>query len=687
MSELQDFRTDLLQRVQATAAQGEVPLESFVTDVAGQLVEAEELSDWTPCFYRDRGYRRKELIVDGCLIDDVEVDSSVSLILAHFDGGKEMPALSVGQASSDFDKGINFLEDAIAGRLHEELEPSRPETDLAAWLAANRGRISSVRLFLLSDCLLKAQNRELPEKRIGDIRIDLHVWDIERLFRAQSTGGREPIEIDLRNFVPEGLPAIRASIGENDYDAYLCSIPGSLLADLYDKYGSRLLEGNVRSYLSAKPAVNKGIRNTILNEPSRFFAYNNGVAATATSAVVEECGPAVRLVKLRDLQIVNGGQTTASLFTTRRKDHASLSSIFVPMKLSVVTEEQATEIIPLISRYANSQNKVSEADLFANHPLHRRLEELSRRIWTPQEKGATYATKWFYERARGQYVNEQAKLSKANKKTFELQHPKHQVITKTDLAKYENSWARLPYVVSLGAQKNFAKFAERIAPEWERSESEFNELWFKQIVAKAILFQSTEKVVSSQKWYQGGYRANIVTYSVALLSQTISGLGGKVLNFDLLWKRQELPEELTRQLGEIAYEAFQVIVNPPAEFANITEWCKKEACWKSLCAKGLQLTDGTESFLVDLGEARASAKDARGTQKLDNTLALITQMVSKPPGYWRRASVWESDRHILSVTESGVLALIATKRGFVPSDKQAVVLAEAERKLVEEGFK
>jgi hypothetical protein len=160
MSELHDFRTNLLQRVLATAAQGEVTHESFVSEVAARLVESEELSDWTPCFYRDRGYKRRELIVDGFLIDDVDIDSSVSIVIGHFEGAVETSSLALSDASALFDKAINFVEDAIAGRLHEELEPSRPETDLATWLAANRERIANVRLFLVTDCVLKARKAD-----------------------------------------------------------------------------------------------------------------------------------------------------------------------------------------------------------------------------------------------------------------------------------------------------------------------------------------------------------------------------------------------------------------------------------------------------------------------------------------------------------------------------------------------
>src|SRR5690606_7208558 len=141
----------------------------------------------------------------------------------------------------------------------------------------------------------------------------------------------------------------------------------------------------------------------------RFFAYNNGITATADYIDFEEAPDGLKIRKVRNLQIVNGGQTTASLFHTAKKDKADLSGIFVQAKLSVIPEEHVDEIVPLISRFANSQNKVSDADFFANDPFHIEIEELSRSVWTPAIGGTSHATHWFYERARGQYMDAKAR--------------------------------------------------------------------------------------------------------------------------------------------------------------------------------------------------------------------------------------------------------------------------------------
>ena len=127
--------------------------------------------------------------------------------------------------------------------------------------------------------------------------------------------------------------------------------------------------------------------------------------------------------------------------------------IFVQMKLSVIDSEQSEVVVPRISEYANTQNRVNAADFFSNHPFHIRMEEFSRRIWAPAQQGAQRETKWFYERARGQYADAQSKLTPGEQKRFKAEYPKPQMFTKTDLAKFENVWDDHPKWVNLAARR------------------------------------------------------------------------------------------------------------------------------------------------------------------------------------------------------------------------------------------
>ena len=199
---------------------------------------------------------------------------------------------------------------------------------------------------------------------------------------------------------------------------------------------------------------------------------------------------ALQITRIRDLQIVNGGQTTASLFHTKRRDKAALKDIFVQMKLSVIDSAESELVVPRISEYANTQNRVNAADFFSNHPFHIRLESFSRRLWAPAQQGAQRESHWFYERARGGYADAQANLSSSEQRRFKAENPKSQMFTKTDLAKFENVWDDHPKWVNLGAQKNFARYAARIGKEWSKSADAFNEFYFHRAIARALNIQS-----------------------------------------------------------------------------------------------------------------------------------------------------------------------------------------------------
>ncbi|MFZ4663205.1 MAG: AIPR family protein, partial [Caldilineaceae bacterium] len=370
------------------------------------------------------------------------------------------------------------------------------------------------------------------------------------------------------------IPCLAMSASQADYSTYVAIIPGEILCKIYAEYGSRLLERNVRSFLQAKGNVNKGIRQTILREPHRFLAYNNGISATAEAVqLVDLPNGGQGIAGIRDFQIVNGGQTTASLYQAVRKDNADISGIYVQTKLTVVDRNRMNEIVPLISRYANNQNKVTEADFSANDPFHIRVEELSRTIWAPAVDGTQRQTRWFYERVRGQYADaKNRELTPAKQKAFALTHPNAQKFTKTDLAKFEYTWSQLPNIVSLGAQKSFAKFTIDLT---EKSYPEPDETYFTHLIAKAILFKDAEKIVQNERF--GGYRANIVTYTLAYLSFKAQ----QDIDLDTIWKQQRLTPLLQQAIQIISRKIHYVITNPP-NGRNITEWCKKESCWKAV---------------------------------------------------------------------------------------------------------
>jgi AIPR protein len=685
--ELNDYRKELLEQVAVYATtDGDFRHSSFVEIAARLLEDAEELADFEICYYRGTGPRNKTLAVDGYATDDA--DGSVRIVVADFTGNVEPGSLTQTHASTLFGRASAFCEEALSGRLHPELEDSSPAFGLASLLYSHKASIPRFRFYAISDSLISARIRDLPEATVANIPAEFHIWDISRFHRVyESRTGRDDLEVDFTELVENGLPCLAASVDSQQYRAYLCVIPGEALAAIYDRFGSRLLEGNVRSFLTTRGKVNKAIRNTILNEPDMFFAFNNGIACTATAVDVEASAHGLRIRSAADLQIVNGGQTTASLSSARLNDHASLGTAFVPMKLSVVPPEKSGEIIPVISRCANSQNKVSEADFFSNHEFHRRIEQFSRRVWAPAKGGAQYETHWFYERARGQYLNEQSRMTTAEKKRFVLLHPREQVITKTDLAKYENTWRLMPHIVSQGAQKNFLAFSVFASEEWSRNSDQFNEEYFRRVVAKGILFHGTEKIVSEQAWYQGGYRANIVTYTLATLAHLIATYSeGQTFDFRAVWNAQGLESYLERTIASVAKEVFEIIVNPEGGFQNVTEWCKKEICWTRIREIRVTLPPALTRALIDREDERYTKKQSQKVQRVEDGIENQRAVLELGASYWKSARTWGRQHAMTTPDEDSILSVAVGMPDKLPSEKQSWRLLRIKEKLELEGF-
>lgn len=684
--DLEEFRKDFLENTRAHAeSEGDFERASFVGECSRRLIDAEEISSFDSCYLDMTGNRNRRIRVDGFSFDDV--DDSVSLFVSHYDGGLKSSTLTQTEATRYFSMLRYFIEDALTGGL-SKIEESSPGYALARNILDRKSSISRIRAFLVTDMILSSRVKEWPEDEIFGHLVEYHIWDIKRFYRVfESQIGKDELEINFEDFSDGGIPCLEASQTEGDYRSFLCVLPAEILAEIYDKFGSRLLEGNVRSFLSTKGKVNKNIRNSIMREPSMFFAYNNGISATATNVRVEKGPEGLRLLGATYLQIVNGGQTTASLSLARRRDKADLSKVFVQMKLAEVSSEKAEIVVPQISKCANSQNKVSDADFFSTHPFHIRMEEISRRIWAPATGGAQHETHWFYERSRGQFLNEQIKLNQSEKKKFLYQNPREQVVTKTDLAKYENAWRGLPHIVSMGAQKNFFVFAQWIGEKWSQSDAEFNEEFFRNAIAKAILFRHTERLVGSQPWYQNGYRANIVAYTIARLACLIeSHFPGKVLDMRGIWARQVISPALDTQLAAISKSVFDVIIAPDNGFQNVTEWCKKEFCWKRVQESPVRIEDSVVRELISANEERTALKEARMLQKMDSGIEIQSQVVALGGGFWAHMRDWARKNRLISEGEDKILCVAARIPQMVPTDRQSFLLMDVKKRLEVEGF-
>lgn len=565
-----DFRQEMLADAEASST---YQLEAFMETVSNELVETGFVEGFEHCHYRaPRGMR-----VDGYWFND---EGALDIFVADFECRRELETLTRTDVDAAFKRVANFFEASLQGMLEPDV--TTPEYGLVRQIADRRAMLCQVNFYLTSERVLSDRFQAFPDGEVGGIRVTYHIWDMARFQRQRSSRGhKEPLNIDFVELFGDGINCLPANLGSDSYQSYLIVMPAPILAALYDRYSARLLEQNVRTFLQARAQVNKGIRATILNEPQMFFAYNNGITATAQAVEIRMTDSGRQIVRMTDLQIVNGGQTTASLFHTQRRDKADLSGIFIQMKLSVIDSEQSEMVVPRISEYANTQNRVNAADFFSNHPFHVRMAEFSRRIWAPAQQGAQRETKWFYERARGQYVDAQSNLTLGEQKRFRAEYPKTQMFTKTDLAKFENVFDDHPRWVNLGSQKNFARYALRIGREWEKSSAGFDEAYFKRAIARGILFRATEKLVSAQAWYNGGYRANIVAYTLSMLGEIVKRRDATIA-YQRIWSAQVIDNVLSEALIIIASAVNKYIIQSPQGISNISEWCKQERCWALL---------------------------------------------------------------------------------------------------------
>jgi hypothetical protein len=682
--DIDEFHHELFQDVISSADTGGHYVEdAFFDYFCEYLIDAGELETGDRVQYLGpRGLR-----VDGYGGDPLNAEGVLSLIVTDFSQSPDVTTLTASDMDAIFSRLFNFLSRTRDASFRNGLEETSPVFGLADLIAQRWPGILKVRLFLVSNRVLSSRVDGRDAGELAGVPVTYSVWDLSRLHRFRTAGsGREDILIDLANDFGGPIPALSAQVSDADYEAYMLVVPGVQLAAIYDRWGPRLLERNVRVFLQARGSVNKGIRNTIDNEPDMFFAYNNGVTATAEAVETQRDGDGLAVTLLRNFQIVNGGQTTASIHAAGRRKSVDLSSVFVQMKLCVVDRTQAMDVVPRISEYANSQNRINAADFFANHPFHVRMQDFSRRIFAPSPDGTFRESKWFYERARGQYQDARALLSNAQKRRFDLEYLRTQLISKTDLAKVLNAWSGHPDIVSRGSQKNFGEFARGIGTEWTDHPDTFNETYYRHAIAMAIVFRETERLVSEQDWYQGGgIRSRVVPYAIAKLAHDAEARGGYI-DFERIWRAQALPDDLRLALTVVSKAVHDVIVDSAAENPNPLEWAKQPACWSRVRTLGVDWPAGWLDTLLTSVQERERRRAGVKDQRVLNGIEAQTVVVGAGGEFWRRAKEYGATRELLTPTEASILDVAASVPVRIPSERQSLRAIATLRKLHGEGF-
>jgi hypothetical protein len=626
------------------------------------------------CLYQEGSFGRSKYKITGFSV--AEGEDRLLLVTTVYTGEVPPRNLTTDEIRNAVTQAANFYKCSCDG-LHTKIEPSNSEaSDLARRIFEIHDRIEVVRVVLLSDGLLGLKSLDIKDTKDG-ARVLVDLYGIERLHRILGDGlTRDDIVLDLVAETGQPLACLKASPSDGDYDAYMTAIPGTVLADIYEKYGTRLLELNVRAFLGVRgrKTVNAGLRRTILEEPGHFLAYNNGIVATVDEIDLRENGAQTLAIQaMRGLQIVNGGQTTASLHRARKQDKSSLDGIFVPAKIIKVKTEDLDAMVAAVSRSANSQNTIQPADFSANDPFHVAIESLANNTWLSDQSG-----RWFYERARGSYG---AALFKASwrageKRRFASETPKERRFSKTDLAKYLNAWEGLPHLVSFGNQKNFQSFMQALKDQYPDGFVP-DDAWYRAFVAKAIVFRAVQAIVKAKKF--PAYQANITVYTVACLSWKS---GGRI-DFDRVWSEQSLSKHLRSTIESWVIQ-IDLKLRETAGGRMPSEWAKKVECWEALRDAPLELPDPLPPEL-QVQSTRASGDGGKPSKRNEDLsradLELITLCRNVDAATWFKIAQWGTKSKAIHWRVAGIAKTVGEYAigGWErsPSAKQAKWAMEA----------
>jgi hypothetical protein len=507
-----------------------------------------------------------------------EEADQLDLFVSLYSGVDTIQSITKEETFDAAKQCLQFLKKCVEGRLSKTMDETNDAYPLAMTIQGSYANLDQIRIYVLTDRQAKVKNFKPQEVKGKSVKLE--IMDIERLHNHWSEGKpRDELVVNFEEVSGGPLPCVFVPSSLSDYDYALTVIPGEALRFIYEKYGARLLEVNVRSFLNVTGKVNKGIRDTLRNNPERFMAYNNGIVVVADEANIGTATDGGRgILSLKGMQIVNGGQTTASIYFTKRKNpEVNLSQVRVPAKIIILRSDDPVAeeaLISDISRYANSQNSVKQSDLSANKPFHVELEKLALTTYCPDG-----VSRWFYERAAGSYNTMLAREGTTPARLRQLKEtiPTSRKITKTELAKYLNAWDRKPDLVSLGAQKNFEKFMEGITQEEGQVTTSFPDVAaYKSMIAKAIIFKKTASIVRPMF---PAFQGNVATYIVSVFSYRF----GDRIALEKIWEQQDISPALREQLKVWAKEVNEIL-HRSANGKMISEWAKKPECWNFVCA-------------------------------------------------------------------------------------------------------
>lgn len=746
----QEYKEDFLNTLRADSVHSGTDTEDeFLNHTLDLLMDFNELDSPEMTGMGDKKGKGGRLMrADGYCFD--ETDHSLILLISDFQDSREPDKLTRTRVDELYWRLYYFLDEVCNGNISTYFDDSDDVLKISDYIRRRMNAqhddpqlVLKVKFYILTNKELDTRllSTNLLETTISNTRgkkkkakttkkikkenfngkpLEIALWYPERFFEMENSNNNEPIVIDVaEDYGYNGIPCIKGNIGDNlDYEAYIAIIPGKLLADIYIEHGSRVLEGNVRAFLGTggSKSVNSGIRRTINTDPTKFFTYNNGIATTASDVETNFVDGQLYITKIVDLQIINGGQTTASLAeAVLKKTNTDLKGIYVPMKLTVIDDRESEDengirfydaMVQSIAKFANSQNKVTAADLFSNDPFHIQMEQMSKRYLAPPGQSAV-PTGWYYERSRKKYKQEQIKLSKDSQKRFQSKFPKSQVITKEQLAMYITTVFSLrPDIVSKGKNWTMKAFGTEISEIYKKNKEAFNEFYFKKCICAAIIYRTVDSYLETHKdsarkptgfWYKtGGYKLDIVPYSIAKIISSIPE--GLSLDWTQIWNKQAISPSFMREIEIVTKMTNDFICD--SNGVIVTEYCKKLSTWEEFRDKiGYSPSADFLSELISTAEVKEYEHDAKSDKKDDNNLKNIMAIINRGADYWQnlvriaqnnRISVSYQEltaiKQLIDMSVTGKLPI--TSSGKVPSKvTKAVQLALAlEDKLKTEGL-
>jgi len=678
MENTKDLLTELAHEVEAiliTNEFGGLPHEVFLEWCVDELTEASETEDLVLSNFDKRGEA-----VHGYSYSDH--DGRLDLFITSYKKSTEPYTIQKNEIETLTKRMLSFVQRSYEGK-NDTISVHEPASDLVKLIRSNE--VTLIRMFVFTDG--KSTISRTEDSEILHFPTSTQIWDIERFLRLRSSDNYiEATDITVSEYGEEFLPCSSTDTGDGDITTYLCLIPGEFLADIYRDYSSRLLERNVRSFLSFKTGTNKGILRTIEDAPDKFIAYNNGLTATATEIEIDKTG--TKITKMSNFQIVNGGQTTNAIYRAKYSSNMELSGVFVQLKLCVLNEELIDEFGPKISEYANTQNAIKRTDLTANNPIYREIQQISRTMYAPASGGLQTETKWFFERARGQYTDSLSMLkTPAQKKKFEREYPRQQKIDKAQLAKYWGVWYQQVIDISLGPEKYHPIFIEDIERDKNKFDSKNPQESFQKLVAMAILYRAAYAQIRKEKY---GYSFPGVTadYSIAL----ISNLSGMRLDLLSLWKDQRVPDELITNIDFIAPIVGETVIDLvskgyiPKELAKGRK-VNGKTLWTIILEKNLKLP---APFKTSKNTPKVSTTNIAGAVPLSNTQEdSVNKVLECGSDKLWALTLWAKETDNLQPWQRGIIASVAklVGAGKSPSGKQAVQTMKALDDAEERGFK